>query len=373
MIYEDVALDGQILSKTVLKDQPEDIERIKKDKATKSAVQVIQGRRTGQHIGVVFVGDGYAQKDFAQYEKDVAHIFKNLSLQEPFKSYLPYFTFYRVDHISSQSGVNKIPSAGLGMYYGCDGLPRLLCVSTTRVMLEARNAPRSDIVFAIANSSEYGGAGYRKPSISTLAARHPAALELALHEVGHSFALLGDEYEDQGSSENCNSYPNISPLNFDEMKKKKQKWHLWQDLKGISSYAGACYSQKYYRPTLDSKMRTLGNTFGEVNLEQFILQIYKKVRPIQFATPEATIKQSGAIEVQPMQPSSHSLTISWYLDGALQPQLKNRTRVETKEIQITKSTHTLTAIVLDNTPLVRDEVAREKYMKQSLKWKLKLR
>jgi hypothetical protein len=371
LIYEDIDLGGKIISKTILKAPIEDIDKSKSSKS-KSTVNIIEGDPQSPHIGVVFVGDGYNLNDMPQYQKDTNDIFKNLILQEPFKSYRSYFTFYRVDHITLQSGIGNTPSKGLGMHYNCNGIPRLLCINTSSVLAAAQNANRSDIIFALANSSEYGGAGYRNPTVSTLAARNPAALELALHELGHSFAQLGDEYEDKGSPTNCNLYPNISDSNFSEMAKKKTKWYRWQDLKNVSSFAGACYSSRFYRPTLESKMRTLGHAFGEINLEQFILQIYKKIKPIKSSTAVGTIKKHTVIEVQPMQPASHSLTVNWFLDGQPQKPLQNKTKIETKDLAITKNTHTLTATVQDGTSAVRDEKIRQKYLQQTLSWTLKL-
>lgn len=329
-------------------------------------------------VNIVFVGDGYTSEQLPQYKKDVDSNIARLSLVEPFKNYLDYFRFHRVDVVSKQSGVSQevrgqIKDTALGMSFYCSGLQRLLCVNANKAMKEAQNAPKVDSVFALANSSVYGGAGYRSPAISTLAARNPSALELALHEFAHSFAKLADEYDNHGTGTGCAAAPNVSTKSKAELFSDKVKWFRWLDIARVGAFKGSCYSLNYFRPTENSKMRSLGRPFEEVNAEQMVISIYQKVRPIEFATREGTLRGHQVIEVRPMKPSSHKLSTKWTVDSKEIVSLAGSEKFDTSRMGLASGrTYKITVTVVDRTAAVRDEDARTKYMTQTLKWNLKL-
>lgn len=329
-------------------------------------------------VNIVFIGDGYTSAQLAQYKKDVDSNIERLSLVEPFKNYLDYFRFHRVDVVSKESGIShevkgQIKKTALGMNFYCGGLQRLLCINANKAMSEAQNAPKVDSVFALANTSVYGGAGYRSPAIATLAARNPSALELALHEFAHSFAQLADEYDVEGTGTGCSAAANVSSKNSSELISDKSKWFRWLDIPSVGSFKGSCYSLKYYRPTENSKMRSLGRPFEEVNAEQMVISIYKKVKPIEFATKEGTLRGHQIIEARAMKPSSHKLSIKWTVDSKEVTSLAGSEKFDSLKLGLASGkTYKVSVSVIDRTAAVRDESARAKYMTQTLKWKLKL-
>lgn len=334
--------------------------------------------KVANRINIVFVGDGYTTAELAQYKKDVDSNIAILSSGEPFKEYLTYFNFHRVDVVSKQSGVSEAVkgvdrNSALGMSYYCSGIQRLLCINASKAAKAAANAPAVDTIFALANSDVYGGAGYRSPAISTLAARNPAATELALHEFGHSFALLGDEYEYQGTGSGCASMPNVASDSSEKLKASQTKWYRWLDLPNVDTYKGSCYSLNFYRPTQNSKMRSLGRPFEEVNAEQMVLSIYRRVHPVDSSTPEGTLKGNQVISVVPMRPSGHRLSIVWNVDGNAVDWANDVGALDTARLNLaSRHSYKITATVVDRTSAVRDEAARAQLMTQTLKWKLKL-
>lgn len=366
--YEGVNDRGEFVTHAEFADDSDPSEDALQKLAEKSAVVTLSNSDARNRVSLVFVGDGYTRAELPQYNQDIANIRRLLENEEPFKSYGSYFSMFSVQVISSQSSVSTTASSRLGMHYGCHGIDRLLCINSARASAEAQLAPKVDLIFALANSDRYGGAGYRTPAISTLAARNPAAVDLAVHEMAHSFADLADEYDEAGSGADCLSKSNAADINEAAMVARKTKWFRWLDLKNVGTFAGSCYSKKLYRPTLNSKMRTLGQPFEEVNLEQFILSIYKKVRPIEFATPAGRVALSGRVQVTPMKPVGHTLTIEWFLNGRLQPALTNQSSVEMNQLKFSSGRNTLKVKVTDKTAAVRDEEAREKLMSQTLSW-----
>lgn len=338
-----------------------------------SKATTIRSNTVLNRINLVFVGDGYPQSALVQYANDVEANTKRIFLQEPFRTYQNYFAVHRVDVVSPESGITEETpgvrkKTALEMTYNCSGIRRLLCINLNKVMQQAQNAPKVDAIFSIGNSATYGGAGYASPAVSTFAARNPESLELALHEFAHSFAGLIDEYDANGIPARCTSFANSSAQSETEMQRAKSKWYRWLDLPQVGSFKGSCYSMKFYRPTMNSKMRTLGQPFDVVNAEQFILKFYEKIRPIEFATPPGIIEPGSTIQVVPMRPNGHQLAISWRVNGSPVTSLQGRFSVSIKSLGLKKGAHSVSATVIDPTPMVRDELARLNLMSQSLSW-----
>ena len=126
-------------------------------------------------------------------------------------------------------------------------------------------------IIIIANTAEYGGGGIYN-SYTLTAAHHPTFKPVVVHEFGHSFAGLGDEYfyEDDVMTD---TYPlNVEPWepNITTRTDFSSKWEDMlpaatpvptpQQANGkypIGVYEGGGYSAKgIYRPSFDCRMRT---------------------------------------------------------------------------------------------------------------------
>ncbi len=339
-------------------------------------VKTIGAPSHDNRVHVVFVGDGYTIEQMPLYARDVETNLSEIELQEPFKTYRNYFAFHRVDVISEQSGISEdepgtTKKTALEMTYNCGGIRRLICANVNKVMLEAQSAPKVDSVMALANSSTYGGAGYYSPAISTFAARSSNSLELALHEFGHSFANLADEYDyGDPDSPDCNK-PNVSELDEEDMSDLRVKWYRWLSESKVGAFRGACYNTTMYRPTQNSKMRKLGNSFDVVNNEQFILSIYRKVKPIEEATTPGVLTKHQVITIKPMKPNGHALKIEWRVNGDKIKSLEKSnsvTAVDTQKLKLKKGKNTITVKVWDPTSMVRDEQARKTLMTSRIEW-----
>jgi len=340
-----------------------------------STVQTILDNGIENRINVVIVGDGYINSQISQYATDAQAISEKFLNQEPLKAYKSYFNVHRVDVISDQSGVDNdvvngtSKSTALDMNYWCSGIERLLCVNIQKAKQYAANARKVDQILAIANSDKHGGAGYWSDGVGTLAARNPNSIETAIHEFGHTFAKLGDEYNYAGSnSSECLARANGSTATAQQMLSQKTKWFRWLDLSHINAFKGTCYSNSGYRPTANSKMRTLGLPFYEVNSEQLILAIYKKVKPIDSATAPGTYPKNRILRVTPMIPVSHALDVRWYVNGKEVASAAQKLNLSVASLSLPSGKHTVSVTVMDKTSQVRDEAQRNIYMKESRSW-----
>ncbi|MGZ3691117.1 MAG: M64 family metallopeptidase, partial [Pseudobdellovibrio sp.] len=310
--YEEINSSAELTRSVVLNDPFH--RKFKKMNPGKNKLKSPENR-----INIVFVGDGYTKDELTQFKIDVDTQIENLTKQEPFKSYRNYFAFNRIDTASENSGV-KLNSTdkkntAFDMYYNCSGIDRLLCIDTDKVMNALTGYENFDIVLALANSDKYGGAGYLTPSIATLAARNATSTELALHEMGHSFADLSDEYEASGITTDCDHFQNSSSLDTSEMSAQKSKWYRWLDLPNVGAFRGSCYSQNFFRPTDLSKMRALNHPYDEINTEQIIKRIYEKVKPIDSWLKTDSTDGHFNLQLQILKQSETPLRVQWSVDG----------------------------------------------------------
>ena len=324
-------------------------------------------------VDLVFVGDGYTVADLPAYEQHINAIFTGFFADEPFDAYAPYFNVHRVDVISNESGVDEeggpLRDTALDMYY-TNG--RRLLVNIGKARDAATNAPDEDQILAIANSTTYGGVAWYSLDIGTVVGNHSLAKEVALHEFGHSFGNLADEYV-EGTTPYTGSEPwlaNVSIYTAAEQTSLQTKWYRWLDLPNVDTFEGAYYRPTgIYRPTTSSKMRSLNRPFEEVNVEQFIIVLYQEVSPIDDATPASSepYLAGTTFTVTPMQPTDHSLDIQWYIDG-LPVTGANGTNFTPDYENLADIIHDVSVTVVDNTTRVRDENARAQWMTDTRSW-----
>lgn len=340
-------------------------------------VTVVDNGPPANRVDIVVVGDGYTAAELGDYAAHVDTIVPAFFSEPPLDAYASYFNVHRVDVVSNESGVDNDPTQGvrrdtaLDMEYWCSNTERLLCVHTGKANNQAANAPEKDQILAIANSTKYGGAGYS--NLATLAGENGSTIELALHEFGHSFPNLLDEYDYGGPSNWNGGEPNKwNSTTFDEatMLAQQHKWYRWLDLPHISVFEGSNYSRfGIYRPTNNSKMRNLGRPFEEVNAERFIREIYREVSPIDAASPPGVYTLDDTLSVTPMQPVFHSLDVQWSVGGLAIPGA-TETTFSPGDFRIPPGIHTVTATVVDNTPMMRNEINRVNVMTATRTWTL---
>ncbi len=376
--YEHFNEHGEFVEHQVLKDP-------KSDEYTEGIVapnnlsryETIHGDGQSNRIDLVVVGDGYALNDLSRYREQTQNIIDQYFLEEPLLTYRNYFNVHRVDVISQESGIDHDPGFGiqrstaLDMQFHCYNLPRMLCVNVQKAKSYAANAPKVDQILAIANSTSYGGTGYWNDRLATMSGGNEYSAELALHELAHSFAQLGDEYDYAGSDpKTCLNKANGSVWGWLTMMTSKIKWYRWLDIPHIGAFEGTCYQRtNAFRPSENSKMRTLGHPFHEVNSEQYIFQIYKHVRPIQMATPSGTYSKSSVFYAYPVQPIGYSLEIKWFLDGREIPGSDQKLTLSVPSLNLPKRTrHTISVRVTDKTTKVRDQEMRQRLMTETRSW-----
>jgi len=333
-------------------------------------------------IDLVVVGDGYTTGELGLYAEHAQRGVDDLFAIAPFDEYAPLFNVHRVDVISNESGVSGDPTSdvsrdtALQMRFWCGGTERLLCLNTLLARQAADNAPEWDQIFAVANSTKYGGAGYPSQEIGTYSGGNSAAPQVAIHELGHALGDLADEYTYGGPSEYTGPEPsarNASIFDADTMDALNVKWSAWLGVDDpgfdglVDTFEGANYSPLgIYRPSGNSMMRNLGREFNLPSAEGLIIEMWKIVRPIDLHSANSLpVARDAVLEVQTVAPF---LEIRWTLDGA---PVGEGAALDLSEVDAPIAGAQIEVEVVDPTPLVRDETARELYMTQRVRWTLR--
>jgi hypothetical protein len=178
---------------------PQDVKIIREQ--THAQDRIVTALHSGPAHGkvdLVFVAEGYTAGEWDKFGKDVHRFTEALFEVEPFKSERDKFNVSGVFRASAQSGVDE-PTRGsfkntvLSASYNALDTPRYLLRNDNRTMRDMAQAVPYDYVLVLANTSRYGGGGiYNNYTIFTADDRRSE--EIMIHEFGHGFASLADEY-----------------------------------------------------------------------------------------------------------------------------------------------------------------------------------
>ena len=154
----------------------------------------------GNKVDLLFVAEGYTAEEMDKFRSDALRFTEYLFSMEPYAHRRNDFNIWMVESISDESGVD-IPQNGQWRRSVCNSsfdtfyIDRYLTVMDHRSIAEAAACAPFDCLFVIANEAKYGGGGiYNSYALGT--SDHRLSNEVFIHEFGHSFAALGDEYYD---------------------------------------------------------------------------------------------------------------------------------------------------------------------------------
>ncbi|MGW2421922.1 M64 family metallopeptidase [Streptomyces sp. NPDC001709] len=356
------------------------------------AVRALQ--RTGPVAGrldLVVMGDGYTADEQGEFAKAAKEKLDAIFGIEPYRSYRGLFNVWLVDAVSHDSGVSADPTSdvvkdtALGAHFFCDDLERLLCVDTDKVAHYAALAPDADIVFVIANSTKYGGAGYSAGDlpagspfhgVATMSSDNDRSYLIGAHELGHSIGHLADEYQYPGYG----PYPNAEEPAAANLTLRRDpgttKWYRWlgaQDPTGsvVGTYEGGGYYETgIYRPTETSIMRSLASPeFNVVGREEMIAGFYADADALTSTVPTSRPVGQGkriTVRLAPLTGLA-DLELTWSVDGTPVPSATGDLSVTPHELGVHGRGHRITATVTDETTAIRDPAVRAQ-TSDSLTW-----
>ena len=187
-------------------------------------------------VDILVLGDGYRKKDIKQFKKDAKHLISVLFNTEPFKSRKSDFNAWGIDVFSEESGIsnprkNVWKDSALDLRFNSFDSDRYVLTFANKNLREIAAQAPYDAIIIIFNDPKYGGGGIYN-LYSTVSAHSRDADLIFVHEFGHSFASLADEYYTSNVAYKVSlpryelNSPNITAL-FDP---KNLKWkHLVED------------------------------------------------------------------------------------------------------------------------------------------------
>ena len=226
-------------------------------------------------VDLVFSGEGYTRENLPKLVCDATSMMEYLFSMEPYKSRREDFNVSVVLSVSRDSGVdipqwgewrNTIMDSSFDTFYE----DRYLTIMNHRKIAEVYSGVPFDALFIIADETKYGGGGiYNSYAMGTCG--HPLSHEVFIHEFGHSFAGLGDEYYDSAVAYEDYYPAGVEPWepNITNLTDFSSKWEdmlpdqtpvptpadssLWYGKLGV--FEGAGYmAEGCYRPYMECRM-----------------------------------------------------------------------------------------------------------------------
>ncbi len=154
-----------------------------------------------QKSDIVFVGDGFQSGEQASFNTKVNDAVAALAARPGYAERMCGFNIFRVNVVSADSGVDHPDDAifkntELNVRYGNSAAgeaERCIRSDTPERCFEAAgHAPAFDIVFVLANDTQYGGCATSGLTFSSIGGGFAG---LITHELGHRFGSLADEYD----------------------------------------------------------------------------------------------------------------------------------------------------------------------------------
>ncbi len=159
-----------------------------------------------QHADVAIIAEGYTKEERAKFEADLQRFTDVFFLHEPTKSYKSRFNVYGVFKPSLESGCDE-PRAGVfrrtsvETTFNSMGSERYILTENNRALRDiARHVPY-DALYIMINHDRYGGGGIYN-FYCTFTSDNQWSEFLMVHEFGHSFFGLADEYYSSSTAYN---------------------------------------------------------------------------------------------------------------------------------------------------------------------------
>ncbi len=193
---------------------PNDRAQIRKEKQDLPfrVSSLVKSGDPSEKVDIVIIGDGYARSDIQTFREKARELNDAMFDTQPFKSRKNDFNVWVVEAISEESGID-IPDLDewknniLGSRYSSFGSARYVLTEENKKLRDVAALAPYDFICILINGKRYGGGGIYNLYATTYTGEEVRGQEwqmkyVYVHEFGHSFGGLGDEYYSSSTSYN---------------------------------------------------------------------------------------------------------------------------------------------------------------------------
>ena len=151
-----------------------------------------------EKVDIAIIGEGYTAAEMPKFHNDVKRLAGKLFDTEPFKSRKKDFNVRAIDVPAAQSGVHRPRTrddrrTAINTEYNIFDSERYVLTLDNRALRDIASAAPYEFLEILVNEKQYGGGGIFNDQ-ATAAVDTGFAEYVFVHEFGHHFAGLGDEY-----------------------------------------------------------------------------------------------------------------------------------------------------------------------------------
>jgi hypothetical protein len=159
---------------------------------------VFENGPASEKVDLLVIGEGYTEAELPKFHADVKRLVGKLFDTEPFKSRKKDFNVRALDLPGAQSGVHRPRTqddrrTAISTEYNIFDSERYVLTLDNRALRDVASAAPYDFLEILVNEKQYGGGGIYMDQ-ATAAVDTGFAEYVFVHEFGHHFAGLGDEY-----------------------------------------------------------------------------------------------------------------------------------------------------------------------------------
>ncbi|MBN1558777.1 peptidase M64, partial [candidate division KSB1 bacterium] len=200
--------------------------------------KVIDNGLAFEKVDLLIIGDGYTRKEQKKFRQDVKRYTDVLFASPPFSDRKRDFNVWTIEVVSEDSGIdqprkNIWKDNALGATFNFFDIERYVLTGENRRMRDIASVLPYDTIVILFNAARYGGGGIYNSFATCYAGRAENSPDwwsdyVFVHEFGHSFSGLADEYYSSDVAYN-DMYPlDVEPWepNITTLRMNGQpKWH----------------------------------------------------------------------------------------------------------------------------------------------------
>lgn len=239
-----------------------------KNAPKKYSETILQATTDVDPINITILPEWYGDNQMDKFLNDAKKLAQWLTNSEPYNKYSNRFTINVVMPNKEAMMTRALNlKTSLGFNFNTFNIERYIASFNTKSIYDLAQSTAFRHIIILINTDQYGGSGFYN-YYTCLCIDNEYSQELFLHEFGHAFAGLGDEYEKDVTYNVEPSQCELMAPNLTNLTDFKSKWANYIDKNApiptpknrtdieVGAFEGGGYCSKgVYRPSANCRMR----------------------------------------------------------------------------------------------------------------------